>query len=54
MLIKVDMMIHKIYYYVNRHPLLFCTIHFVLWCFNQCYGCALTEILENLLDGILW
>lgn len=54
MKIKFDITIHKIYYYINRHPLLFGTIHFVLWCFNQCYGCALTEILENLLDGILW
>ena len=36
---KIDVTIHKIYFYVNRHPLLFGTIHFVLWCFNQRYGC---------------
>lgn len=54
MRIKFDITIHKIYYYVNRHPLLFGTIHLLLWIFNQCCGCAITDILESLLDGILW
>ena len=51
---KINVTIHKIYYYVNRHPLLFGTIHLLLWIFNQCCGCAITDVLESLLDGILW
>lgn len=54
MRIKLDITIHKIYYYVNRHPLLFGTIHLLLWFINQWCGCAITDVLESLLDGILW
>lgn len=51
---KINAFIHKIYYYVNRHPLLFGTIHLLLWIFNQHCDCSITDVLESLLDGILW
>ncbi len=51
---KIDIAIHKIYYYVNRHPLLFGTIHLLLWIFNQRNDYAITNILESLIDWILW
>ena len=54
MKVKIDVTIYKIYFYVNRHSLLFKTIHLLLWIFNQHCDCSITDVLESLLDGILW
>jgi hypothetical protein len=51
---KLNVFIHKIYLFVNEHALLFETIHLALWIINQLYDCTITNVLESVLDGILW
>lgn len=53
MIIKSDMFLHKIYYFVNKHASLFRMIYFSLWIFNHLYDCKIAQIFEFLLCNIL-